>query len=92
MTQPNQRHSNRSSLDAEVEVIDIESGIDFRAEGIDVSESGLSFHASMEPALGAQMQVKLGGGGAAQAEFKVLRIVRDAQGFTVAGTSSVPIR
>lgn len=89
MTQPNQRHSSRSSLDSPVEVVDIESGIGFRARGLDMSDGGLSFHAPMEPALGAQMQVTLGEGNAARSEFKVLRIERDAQGFTVAGSASV---
>ena len=83
MTQPNQRHSSRSSLDSSVEVLDIESGIDFRASGLDVSEGGLSFHAPMEPAMGAQMQVKVG---ETAAEFKVLRIEPRENGFTVAGT------
>jgi len=89
MTQPNQRHSSRSSLDSPVEVVDIESGIGFRASGVDVSDGGLSFHAPMEPALGAEMYVKVGDPNAAPSEFKVLRIEPHDQGFTVAGTSRV---
>ncbi len=86
MTQPNQRHSNRSSLDSPVEVVDIESGIGFRASGLDVSDGGLSFHAPMEPAMGAQMFVTCGEGSGAPLEFKVLRIKPSDKGFTVAGT------
>jgi hypothetical protein len=86
MTQPNQRTSNRSSLDSPVEVVDIESGIGFRASGLDVSEGGLAFHAPMEPALGADMYVKFGAG-TVPSEFKVLRIEPRNNGFTVAGIS-----
>lgn len=84
MTNPNQRHANRSSLDRQIEVLDIESGIGFRAEGVDVSEGGLAFHAPMEPAMGAQMYVTVRG--AAQAQFKVLRVEPRQSGFTVAGS------
>ncbi len=87
MTQSDQRNSSRSSLDSDVEVLDIESGIGFRASGVDISDGGLSFHAPMEPALGADMYVKLGSTPAEPAEFKVLRIEPRANGFTVAGTS-----
>ncbi len=87
MTQPNQRNSSRSSLDSPVEVVDIESGIGFRASGLDVSDGGLSFHAPMEPALGADMYVKFGADTAAPSEFKVLRIEPRNNGFTVAGIS-----
>jgi hypothetical protein len=88
MNQPNQRRFNRSSIDSPVEVLDIESGIGFRATGVDVSDGGLSFKAPMEPALGAEMYVTLGGGSATPSEFKVVRIEPNGQGFTVAGTSS----
>ena len=90
MTQPNQRQSSRSSLDSPVEVVDIESGIGFRAVGVDVSDGGLSFHAPMEPALGAQMEVKFGDGNAAASEFRVLRIESKEKGFTVSGISVRP--
>ena len=85
MTQPNQRRFNRSSIDSPVEVLDIESGIGFRADAVDVSDGGLAFRAPMEPALGAQMYVTLGDGSGTPSEFKVLRIVPSDHGFTVAG-------
>lgn len=84
MTQPNQRHSSRSAIDSAIEVVDIESGIGFRAAGLDMSDRGLSFHAPMEPALGAEMYVKLDSA-AAPTEFKVVRIQPKHNGFTVAG-------
>ena len=86
MTQQDQRLSSRSSLDSTVEVVDIESGIGFRASGMDVSDNGLAFHAPMEPALGADMYVKLGETGV-PAEFKVVRIEAKDKGFMVAATS-----
>lgn len=86
MTQHDQRNSSRSSLDSDVEVEDIESGIGFRATGVDISEGGLSFHAPMEPALGADMYVKLAAD-RAPTPFKVVRIEPRDNGFTVAGTS-----
>ena len=89
MSQPNQRHATRLSLDTSVEVVDIESGIGFRASGLDVSDGGLSFHAPMEPAMGAQMQVTLSNGDGRQSDFKVLRVQPTDKGFTVAGVSSV---
>ena len=82
MSQPNQRRFNRSSIDSPLEVLDIESGIGFRAEAVDVCDGGLSFRAPMEPALGAEMYVTLDG---TASEFKVLRIVPGDHGFTVAG-------
>ena len=81
MTQPNQRHSTRSSLDSVVDVVDIESGIGFRANVMNVSDSGVLLEAPMEPAMGAEMYVSLAG---TQSEFKVLRIKPSESGFTVA--------
>lgn len=86
MTQPDQRHSSRSPIARPIDVLDIESGIGFRASAVDVSDGGLAFHAPMEPALGADMYVTLDGSGA-QAPFKVVRIQPTDQGFTVAGTT-----
>ena len=84
MSQPNQRRFNRSSIDSPVEVLDIESGIGFRAAAVNVSDGGLSFRAPMEPALGADMYLTLGGESATPSEFRVVRIEPNGQGFTVA--------
>jgi hypothetical protein len=79
-----QRQHSRSSVHTPVEVVDIESGIDFRAEAIDLSPAGLSFHAPMEPAMGAEMEVNLPFIGTA-GRFTVLRITQTSTGFHVAG-------
>ena len=84
MTKPNQRNSPRTSLDGAVEVLDIESGIEFRASAVNVSDGGLLFDAPMEPALGAQMVVSVPGQASSPQEFKVLRIEPNGPRFTVA--------
>lgn len=81
-----QREHPRSPIHTAVEVIDIESGVDFHAETIDVSPQGLSFHAPMEPALGAEMEVTLSHVGTPRAFFTVLRIEPQGSGFNVSGS------
>lgn len=81
-----QRQHPRSAIHTAVEVIDIESGVDFHAVSIDVSPRGLSFHAPMEPALGAEMEVTLPNVGTSAVQFKVLRVEAVASGFNVAGS------
>jgi hypothetical protein len=88
MTQPNQRQFTRSPLESTVDVVDIESGIGFRADAVDICDRGLSFHAPMEPALGADMQVTLTEAG--PVDFKVLRIKPTGKGFSVAGVLGRP--
>lgn len=78
-----QRRAPRTRLDATIEVVDIESGIEFRAETIDTCSAGLSFRAPMEPAMGAELEVTLEG--QPRAAFKVLRISPSDEGFDVAG-------
>ncbi len=80
-----QRQHPRSSIHTAVEVIDIESGVDFRAETIDVSPHGLSFRAPMEPAVGAEMEVTLSNVGNPPAHFTVTRVEPVGNGFNVAG-------
>ena len=83
MPQQDQRSDSRRKLDADLYVVDIESGVEFRAEAIDTCRGGLAFHAPMEPALGAEMEVTMPGG--APSAFKVLRIDATGRGFNVAG-------
>ncbi|MBX7098936.1 MAG: PilZ domain-containing protein [Myxococcaceae bacterium] len=80
------RRTSRSASERPLEVMDIESGIGFRARGLDASEHGLAFHAPMEPALGAQMYVTPGDGSGPQTEIEVVRIERQTTGFVVAAT------
>jgi hypothetical protein len=75
----------RPLLSTQIAVVDVESGVEFSGSGTDVSDSGISFHSNLEPALGADMSVTVEGVSAANAEMKVTRVQRDAQGFQVAG-------
>jgi PilZ domain len=75
----------RPLLDTQIALVDVESGVEFSGAGTDVSDSGISFHSNLEPALGADMSVTLNGNKALNAEMKVTRVQRDAQGFQVAG-------
>jgi hypothetical protein len=83
MSTREQRREARSKLNADLYVVDIDSGIEFRAEAIDTCRGGLSFHATLEPALGADMEVTIPG--RATSAFKVLRIDAAMKGFNVAG-------
>jgi hypothetical protein len=80
-----QRESERSELDATVAVVDVESGVEFSGAGRDVSASGISFHAELEPPVGADMLVTLKG---KKAMMHVTRVKPTAQGFDVAGRLS----
>jgi hypothetical protein len=80
-----QRQQERTRHETGVHVVDIESGVEFPAETIDVSRGGLCFHASMEPALGAEMEISFGGRSDSKSLFKVLRIDARTQGYRVAG-------
>lgn len=77
-----QRQDDRQDLDTSLSVIDLESGVEFAGEARNVSGHGLMFHASMEPAVGADMQVTLSG---KKSNIRVLRVEPDDQGFAVAG-------
>ncbi|MBK7859227.1 MAG: PilZ domain-containing protein [Archangiaceae bacterium] len=81
-----QRQHPRTPFQTTVEVIDIESGVDFLAESIELSPRGLSFLAPMEPALGAEMEVTLRRVGTAPARFTALRIDQTPRGYVVAGS------
>ncbi len=66
-----------------LEVMDRESGVAFHGDAKNVSGHGLLFHASMEPPVGADLDVKMG---AANAELHVTRVERIAAGgFDIAG-------
>jgi hypothetical protein len=79
------RRSAREQRQQPVHVVDIESGIEFRAETIDTSSGGLSVRASLEPALGAEMEVTFGAKAQRRSLFKVLRINPSESGFRIAG-------
>jgi hypothetical protein len=84
-----QRQADRHSLeDTAVSVMDLESGVEFSGEGHDLSGTGLSFHASMEPPVGAELKVTLQGRENLSARLEVTRVKKDAAGFAVAGKLS----
>lgn len=80
-----QRDAERTQLQDTVAVVDVESGVEFSGEGRDVSSSGLSFHAAMEPPVGADMLIDVKG---KKAMLHVTRVARTAQGYDVAGRLS----
>ncbi len=77
-----QRATPRRSSSDQVAVVDVESGVAFEGRTCDVSNEGLRFHASMEPPVGAVMNVTLGG---AHATMQVTRVQAQAGGYEVAG-------
>jgi len=79
-----QRHDPRAPLNASLRVVDIESGIEFPADAIDGTGTGLAFKARMEPALGAELEVTFTESGAPSL-FKVLRVDARDGAFRVAG-------
>ena len=81
-----QRQDDRQHLeDTSIAVIDLESGVEFEGDGKNVSGRGLLFHAAMEPAIGADMQVTLSGATSMKARIQVVRVQPAAGGFDVAG-------
>lgn len=77
-----QRQEDRQDLEGTICVMDVESGVEFSAEGRNLSSHGLLFHADMEPPVGADMQVSLSG---ARKSIRVLRVEPQARGgFDVA--------
>ncbi|MFT3713868.1 MAG: PilZ domain-containing protein [Archangium sp.] len=80
-----QRDSERTELDATVAVVDVESGVEFSGAGRDVSSSGISFHAELEPPVGADMLVTMKG---KKSMMHVTRVERAANGFDVSGRLS----
>jgi hypothetical protein len=84
-----QRQDDRLTLeDTTVAVVDHESGVEFSGHGHDVSRAGLSFHASMEPPVGAELQVTLRGEQNLVGALQVTRVAAKAGGFDVAGRLS----
>jgi hypothetical protein len=81
-----QRQANRHSLEeTSVDVVDMDSGVEFAGEACNLSGTGLSFRASMEPPVGADMKVTLKGRKNLSARLHVTRVQRDGAGFEVAG-------
>jgi hypothetical protein len=89
---PNPRHLTRLTLeDTCVQVIDVESGVEFFGAGLDLSSEGLAFRAPLEPCIGAEMQVVLNAKderlAPLRAHFRVLRVTpASTGGWDVAGT------
>lgn len=84
-----QRQDDRLTLeDTTVAVVDHESGVEFSGQGHDVSSAGLSFHASMEPPVGADLQVTLRGEKNLVGALRVTRVAAKADGFDIAGRLS----
>lgn len=88
----NARRFTRLTLEnTAVGIVDIESGVEFSADGRDLSSEGLAFRSPLEPSVGADMQVVLRGTDTRlpplRANFRVLRVRQaDAGGWDVAGT------
>lgn len=81
-----QRQDDRQDLDAtSLCVVDVESGVEFEGAGKNLSGRGLLFHASMEPAVGADLQVTMAGEKPLRASVRVVRVEVKEQGFDVAG-------
>lgn len=77
-----QRQEDRQDLEGTLVVVDVESGVEFEAEGRNLSSHGLLFHAELEPPVGADMQLSLSG---ARKNIRVLRVEPQARGgFDVA--------
>ena len=79
-----QRMDDREPLEATpLNVVDVESGVEFDAEAMNRSGRGLLFHASMEPPVGADLQVTMSG---QRSKVRVLRVEPKGDGgFDVAG-------
>ncbi len=57
----NQRMDEREVVSGtDVEACDAESGVDFHGDAKNVSTHGLLFHATMEPPVGADLDVRMG--------------------------------
>lgn len=81
-----QRLADRTDLsDTTVQVVDVESGVEFKGEGLNLSGGGLSFSSELEPPVGADMKVTLKGARALQAELRVTRVEKKDSRFAVAG-------
>jgi hypothetical protein len=77
-----QRQDNREVFETSLAVIDLESGVEFAGDVKNRSKHGLLFHAALEPALGADMQLTLEG---RRASIQVVRVEPSGNGFDVAG-------
>jgi len=78
-----QRMSDRQPLEAtQLSVVDVESGVEFDGEAVNHSDRGLFFHATMEPPVGAELQVTMSG---QKSRVRVLRVEPRRDGFDVAG-------
>ncbi len=84
MSKLDQRHDARAPLSASLHVVDIESGIEFPADAIDGTGTGLAFRSTMEPALGAELEVTFCESGAPSL-FRVLRVEPKPDGWRIAG-------
>jgi hypothetical protein len=77
-----QRQEDRQDLEGTICVMDLESGVEFSAEGRNLSSHGLLFHADMEPPVGADMQISLSG---TRKNIRVVRVQpQERGGFDVA--------
>lgn len=80
------RHDERHSLeDTSVHVEDVESGVEFTGEARNVSGDGLCFDTALEPPVGAEMNVELGGKEHARGRLAVTRVEKAEKGFRVSG-------
>lgn len=80
-----QRQDDREHLEAtSISVVDLESGVEFEGDGKNLSGHGLLFHAAMEPAVGADMQVTLCGQKSMKARVRVVRVEPRSGGYDVA--------
>lgn len=84
-----QRRDDRLTLEeTRVAVVDHESGVEFSGEGLNASAAGLAFRATMEPPVGADLEVTLRGKKNLVAALHVTRVAKQRDGYDVAGTLS----
>lgn len=81
-----QRLNDRHNLEeTSVAVLDPESGVEFSGEAHNLSGAGLSFGATMEPPVGADLKVILRGQENLSARLHVTRVEAGQRGFEVSG-------
>lgn len=83
----------RMFVDARVEIIDEDSGIEYQGEARNLSGRGLMFEANVEPTAGAALRVIVSSNQSRMpplhAAFKVIRVQKQKNGlFEVAGELS----
>ena len=86
MNTPEQRQSQRSSpTRAAVSITDVESGVEFNGDVMNVSLGGVMLHAPMQPVIGADLELKFEHPESPMLRLQVVRVERQREGFDIAG-------